>query len=286
MASRADRESILNGGIHIDCITLTGADDSVDPVELAKISAKFRHVEWGILFSNSNCGTGRYPSREWRREFYKVAPDVARAAHICGTTLLEEFAGGGHGGLREELGEFQRIQLNFNAKRLHPSVLHGLVEQWESEAWCDRDGVGQTFITQHNDANAGVHKLFSNHRHIPHFNHAILFDASGGAGLSPASWPRPLPHMRCGYAGGLGPENIAAEMAQIVQAVASRHSLPQHAHTWLDMESKLRTNDKFDLDKVREVIEIVRSVTIEADSRAYLEGSGLWYFADKQALAA
>lgn len=288
MTSKKTREvvDIMNSGIHIDGITLTGADDSVDPVELAKISKKFRHVEWGILFSSNNCGTGRYPSPEWRREFYRTAPDVARAAHLFGTRILEDFAAGGRDGLHSELREYQRIQLNFNANRLHPAVLHGLVSQWESEAWCDKDGTMQTFITQHNEANAEIYRHFSHHRHIPHFKHEALFDSSGGNGASPSAWERPIPGVRCGYAGGLGTDNLAAELARITEVVASGHRHRHRAHTWVDMESKLRTDDRFDLDKVQAVIETVRSVTIEARSHACLEGKGLWYVGNQIALAA
>ena len=46
-------------------VTITGADDAVDPGALVALSAEFPFVEWGILFSKSREGEARYPSAEW-----------------------------------------------------------------------------------------------------------------------------------------------------------------------------------------------------------------------------
>ena len=43
-------------------VTITGADDRVDPWELARLSEEFPHVEWGVLISTGRAGTPRYPS--------------------------------------------------------------------------------------------------------------------------------------------------------------------------------------------------------------------------------
>ena len=51
---------------------MTGADDSVDPKELFRISEKYPFVEWGILFSKSATGRYRYPSKEWIVNFQFV----------------------------------------------------------------------------------------------------------------------------------------------------------------------------------------------------------------------
>lgn len=100
-------------------LTLTGADDLVNPQELGIISEQFPFVEWAILFSDDREGNPRYPTKQWREEFYKVVPECNRSAHLCGKEVLirlvEQDAA-----LLNELKEYQRIQLNFNATRLDP----------------------------------------------------------------------------------------------------------------------------------------------------------------------
>ena len=81
----------------------------------------------------------------------------------------------------------------------------------------------------------------------PHPRIEYLFDESGGRGKR-GDWPDPwpvLPGMRCGYAGGLGPDNVD-EALEFVE----RHP---DARIWLDMESGVRTNDWMDLEKVEAV---------------------------------
>jgi hypothetical protein len=64
-------------------------------------------------------------------------------------------------------------------------------------------------------------------------------------------WPKPLEDVLCGYAGGLGPDNIEAQLELISKAVGNRE-------IWVDMETHVRSNDdqRFDLDKVEKVLEI------------------------------
>jgi len=56
-----------------------------------------------------------------------------------------------------------------------------------------------------------------------------------------------------GYAGGLGPENLAEQLPLIGQAAGD-------CRIWVDMESRVRSdNDRqFDLAKVRKCLEIAK----------------------------
>jgi len=59
-----------------------------------------------------------------------------------------------------------------------------------------------------------------------------------------------MPGMVCGYAGGLGPDNLKKELAKIHRLAGSRAY-------WVDMETKLRTDDDaFDLAAARRCLEI------------------------------
>jgi phosphoribosylanthranilate isomerase len=87
----------------------------------------------------------------------------------------------------------------------------------------------------------------------------VLFDASRGKGVLPKEWPSPwrATGRQClyGYAGGLGPNNLASALPAI-KAAAQRNGKTPY---WIDMESGVRTDNAFDFDKVRHVISVARS---------------------------
>lgn len=238
--------------MNIKYLTLTGADDSTDPLALAALSKQFPFVEWAILISEQREGTARYPTREWREAFHLASPDSNTAAHLCGKEVLRRLASEDTE-LAEELKHYQRIQLNFNAMHTDEQLLEKLIQCTTSGFYTHKTGVKTQFITQYNQANVDITARFIDaHQQLPS-NHLILFDASGGLGRSPEYWPTAIPNKLCGYAGGLGPDNIHHELNQLyVQSVQGGNQT-----VWIDMESKLRTNEVFDLEKVKAVIEIV-----------------------------
>jgi phosphoribosylanthranilate isomerase len=83
-------------------------------------------------------------------------------------------------------------------------------------------------------------------------NHQVLFDQSGGRGIETTEWETPLENKICGYAGGLGPQNIN-EQFSLIQSVADRPF-------WIDMEGKIRTEDILDLALCKEVLSKVSKV--------------------------
>lgn len=221
-------------------ITLTGADDSTDPAEMAELSAQFPFVEWAILFSPNHEGDGRIPSRAWRHQLTKEFPQLRLSAHLCGRAV-KDFAFS-DAQLLTELQSYSRIQLNFNSKRLARIIQIALVATAECLA-IERPELN--IITQHHGSNEEVWSAFA---HLP--TAQVLFDASGGNGVSPETWCAPLPGRVCGYSGGIGPDNIDDELTSIALCAGA-------APFWLDMEGKLRTDDKFDLAKCRQVLEVV-----------------------------
>jgi hypothetical protein len=74
-----------------------------------------------------------------------------------------------------------------------------------------------------------------------------LFDASGGRGVAPQAWPRHPGRVSVGYAGGIGPENVREVLAAIGAT----------GPYWIDMESGVRTDDRFDIGKCERVCEAV-----------------------------
>lgn len=225
-------------------ISFTGADDKVNPDELLKISLDFPLVEWAILFSQSKEGEQRYPTKEWRNRLYEATPNTFKAAHLCGTPMLSAFANADEN-LKGELTNFQRAQLNFNSKHVKPHVLEGLIKNVKESTFKYKGEYPIQIITQHNHSNQETHELFRSD------NHVVLFDASGGHGVALSDIPTPIKGIRCGYAGGLSPDNMYEILTNLQTHLGE-------TPIWIDMESGVRTNNEFDLGKVREVIQIVK----------------------------
>jgi hypothetical protein len=221
--------------MNLDRVTITGADDSVAPASLLPLTRRYPFVEWGILFSGSRQGTPRYPSATWLGALadHAFSNEMDLSAHLCGRWVRDLVL---HGDLtfKDEYNSlwpiFQRLQLNFHGQ-FHKAVL-GFRQQL---SLC-RD---KEFILQHDGVNdETILTLGAALPVVP------LFDRSGGAGIVPKDWPKPIWKYQ-GYAGGLGPENIEAEIHRIGEAAGG-------SRIWIDMETKVRSADdtKFDLEKV------------------------------------
>lgn len=218
-------------------VTLTGADDTVSPNDLFAISKEFPFVEWGIL-TGSQMGH-RFPSEYWINALLGLSlGPINLSLHICGAPL-RSIAGGKLMRKRFSFGAFQRCQLNWHGE-YQGDIADNIVSvfdaytKWHPEVIFQLDGQNAdlAFAARH------------------HIDTAGLFDCSHGAGVLPQVWPNYYDAFPCGYAGGLGPDNIAEELPKI-QAVAGDGY-------WIDMETKLYTGFQFDLDKCRSVLEAVK----------------------------
>ena len=215
--------------------TLTGVDEHTPIRKIARLQRQYPFVEFGVLVSPKHAGTGRYPSFQWIDTLLSDGAISRRqmALHVCGEAV-ERLLSGESDDMDRLTRLTRRVQLNF---RYSPALRDRLVK-------LIHDRPGATFITQYNEANRDVWS------DCPAINHQILFDASGGRRVLPATWPAPHLIAASGYAGGLGPENIATQLPLIHDAAAGRAY-------WIDMESGLRTDDRFDLDKAERVLEFV-----------------------------
>lgn len=225
------------------CVTLTGADDRTNPEDLATISVKYSFVEWAILFSQSKAGVPRYPSLDWVLHFVECADrnSMQLSAHLCGK-WVDDAMSGNLTFLKNYDFNFNRIQLNLSRDRLQQAI--------GSSVWhCDFKGKQIIFGGPYQKTNLS----FPIEKYAQ-FNVSPLFDTSGGRGLEPSIWPKPFEFdgstLLCGYAGGLGPANIREHLDKLAEVVGD-------AEIWVDMESSIRTNDEFDLNKCEQVLEIV-----------------------------
>lgn len=236
----------------LDRVTMTGPDDSMRPEDLFPIAREFTFVEFGILFGSKE-GRPRFPSRDWLydlKEFCeKYAGQPLRlSAHLCGRYVRDLIDG--NFSWRHEFGPmwhlFQRVQVNFHGRT------HDLGEPFQRALENNRE---KEYILQHDGVNDEVvARLCASAR----FRAVPLFDTSGGAGVSPRAWPRPICGYN-GYAGGIGPDNVVAEIVRIrevVDAEVARAADDRLGRAWIDMETKIRSEDdeKFDLFKVKKVL--------------------------------
>jgi len=206
-------------------LTITGIDERTSNIN---DFAKYPFVELAILYSETRAGKfPRYPSRTDCRDM--VIWTTHAAIHICGGPARRALRAGELDGLVEFAG---RIQIN------------GVVPVAELRDSCERYH-NKIIITQHSMRNADLLEYRSVYR-----NHAVLVDGSGGRGLLPVGWSKLDTLKAVGFAGGLNPENMEAELLKI-QKVAG-------GGAWVDLETGVRTDDWFDGEKALAVCEIVK----------------------------
>lgn len=207
-------------------ITLTGADEETVIDDLVSLVAAIPMVEIGLLFTATPEGVNRYPSMDWLT-MAASALSGRCAIHICG------------GGARAMLLAGELSKLTRHAPRIQVNGVVGLGELANLAAQVD------TLITQHCLANEGL--VLADVK-----NHALLVDGSGGRGISPDNWSRPVTNKPVGFAGGLGLANLDTELCKI--------ALVADGDWWIDMEGKLRVDDWFDLVQARAVANRFQSI--------------------------
>ena len=144
----------------------------------------------------------------------------------------------------------KRIQLNMpqeTAENINQQKLAEIIGA------CPR----QEFIFQYNDkTKSAIEKL-----HQTGAEFSLLFDASGGRGVAPQTWQKPIYETHpMGYSGGLSPDNVVHNLREINALV------PANRPIWIDAEGRLKSNDLFD-NKERFDIQLARQ---------YLERANNW----------
>lgn len=201
-----------------DFITFTGVDQWTDPQDMKDLSWDYP-VEWGILFSQKRQGMDpRYPdpATQW-----VIAQSGLRlSAHICGASSRAIMGEDSAFVMIPNHKAYKRFQINH--REPDPERIARFAEK-----------VRVRCIAQTRDTT------------FPEDNRIDwLFDRSGGRGEAPDTWPpHPGNGRRVGYAGGIGPDNVVGVLAEIV---------PKGPY-WIDMESGVRTDDRLDIEKCREV---------------------------------
>ena len=123
----------------------------------------------------------------------------------------------------------QRIQLNMSqntADNIDVNAMRGVLYDFRHTE----------FILQYNDKTKdAVEKL-----HKTGAKFSLLFDASGGNGISPENWQKPIyENHPMGYSGGISPTNVMQNLDKIKSVVGDDI-------VWIDAEGKLKSQTLFE----------------------------------------
>lgn len=214
--------------------SFSGVDKFIKPQEMESLYNYAKdlniNIEFGLLYSYTNT-ENKYIPLENIINIIEFGLSSICTLHICGKLAVTDYING-VGDAYELSQYFHTVQLNFKAQ---DQSLSKLKERFEN---CS----GQTIITQHNEANRDLwHQL-------GYDNHSVLYDMSGGHGLIPSEYLPPMYAGKIfGYAGGLSPESIPEEFPKILKVV-------EDEPFWIDMESGIRSDGWFDINKCKIVI--------------------------------
>ena len=210
-------------------VTFSGIDQQTKVQNLKRLYEKYPFVEFVFLYSHhaNRKGVGRYPQTVVLKGYKKAG--LPMALHLCGKISHDLVHDGNWSAVYKELDGymdlFDRIQLNI------PKTKH-----FSRELTFPEDK--QIIIQLHE----GTRVLFDCYKHLS--NVVGFQDGSGGRGIAQTKWmlPETVPF---GYAGGITPENV-------VQVVRELNEICE-SDFWIDMETGIRTNDKFDIQKCEAV---------------------------------
>lgn len=222
----------------IKYVTFTGIDRQTDLSRLERLQRQYGFAEFGILYSHKWREKGeRYPEPAFIREVAKHGR-LNLSIHLCGTIarqMLEGEVEAFYDSIGCDWPVFNRHQLNIavsdfenkTIKQLQDIRFHNTIIQVKSEDVC--------------------RKLLER---VDNFRISYLVDPSGGKGLESSFTHVKSEKNLVGYAGGITPENVGQKIFSLI-------SNDSDQEFWIDMESRVRTNNKFDIDKVEQVLKTV-----------------------------
>lgn len=233
-------------------VALTGADDRVSIDALSEFCARHPRAELAILYFPEKEGSSRNPSAAWRERL--LARGLKHvAAHLCGEEVFRKLLEPSTAAeILKDISRYSRVQVNINARR------QTFTQEEVLQVYRVLVRAGINVIVQlHDESQATIKKLFDAHPYGEPAPVSVLFDKSRGKGIAPSHWPEPLEVdflLFTGFAGGLGPDNIATELPKIKHVAY----LNGPRSFWIDMETGLQTDNCFDLGKAERVMDAVK----------------------------
>jgi len=271
--SRAHIPSVMaaeKAQVQLRRLGFCGADDSCDPWLLQLVSSKHPYVEWGVLFRPDREGQPRYATWKWVQHLACVNARTGRrmrlAAHLCGSRVPEVLSGDAT--FVKQLAKFGFGRVQVNATAINGVDTSNLSAAAEGLAAAMRAVPEVEWIVQLNDE---TQPLFDGLAVDPPANMSLLFDKSCGTGVSSGSLPPPHASIPSGYAGGMGPANIAEKLTELATVAPGRG-------VWVDMESSLRATvdgaDVFSVAKCFECLQNAKGLFVAVDAAAAAAATG------------
>ena len=217
-------------------VTFTGIDERTDMRRVKELQRRYPFAEFGILLSYDWKENGRrFPDPEILSRLDKTG--LSLSAHFCGQAATDIVIGKRfmvRELCRPYLRLFRRCQLNLRANGLFSNLrklppipyINEVIVQMHTPELCEQ------FLTGERP------------RHL-----AFLLDASGGAGIDTPIRILTSPGAHIGYAGGIGPDNVEGKLRTLLEYDSKEKF-------WIDMETRVRTEEWLDLDKVEQVLVI------------------------------
>lgn len=229
-------------------ITFTGLDANTSVSDLVEIQKKYPIAEFGVLMSkNWETNGNRYPNPELVQRFLDQGLNLS--AHLCGHLAREAYKG-----YLElvmsiyhafEHPDFKRVQLNVSP-----------YENIYLQADTLKLKVDKEFIIQQRSPTLLYSQAFNRFEEKnPNTKVTMLVDPSGGRGID-EGLDIIATDRKIGYAGGINEDNVEDKLRTLM-------SLDTVNEFWIDMESGVRTNDWFDLDKVVRILEKCQNILKE-----------------------
>jgi hypothetical protein len=206
-------------------VTFAGLDETADLEKLKEIRSLYFTVEWGIrLAVERQGGDAGLPNIGRIR---RLAPELNLSAHLQGK-CASNFLQGDDVELMTHYDEcwphFRRIQID-SPSTLAEVDLSGLTRLIEKN-------VDKQLVFRVRDQNLEV----ANALVTQGISCSTLFDQSGVQEPAQKKWPKGIERFTgCGYAGGLGPDNIYKQLSPILNAAQSAE------RWWVEIDSSLRT---------------------------------------------
>ena len=221
-------------------ITFTGIDEKTDIKALIEIQNRYPYVEFGVLVSKNWHENGnRYLDPAKLRRLAYAGLNLS--CHVCGSYARRIIQDIEWSHLLDLLGDnwdiFDRCQINIAGTKPNERTFFLKTPKFFKEIIIQQKSVDE-------------HPVWD--RINWHGYMSMLLDASGGLGIDTPVRIWPDWFDKVGYAGGMNPDNVGEKLTYLMEN--AKHPF------WIDMESGVRTDDWFDLDKVVKVLETCKPI--------------------------